>query len=111
MAGMNIWDQRNEPVRFGTEELRLTLEEYLTNTEALLARLQVCAETSAEESSNWRPHLGQMQAALVRFRDLCRAELEKIGLWCEDAAEPDEVHELVWEEGERLVRWLNRMIG
>lgn len=112
MGGMNAWDQRNEPVQFfGAEELRGTLEDYAMTTEALLARLQICAETEAEEARNWRPHIAQMQRALTQFLELCRSEMEKIGLWREDGLDPEEVHELVWEEGERLVRWLNRMIG
>lgn len=112
MGGMNIWDQRYEPVQFfGNEELRATLEDYATTTETLLERLEVCAETDAEESRNWRPHIAQMQAALARFRDLCRSEIEKIGFWREDELDAEEVHELVWGEGEQLVRWLNRMIG
>jgi hypothetical protein len=111
MVGMNIWDQKNGPVHFGAEELRATLEEYVANTEALLNRLQFCAETNAEASSSWRPHLWQMHAALSRFRDRCRDELGKISLWREDGLDPEEVHELVWQQGEQVVRWLNRMIG
>lgn len=112
IGGMNIGDQRNEPVQFfGAEELRAALEDYATTTEALMETLQLCVETKAEQSSNWWPHIAQMQMALARFRELCRGEMGKIGLWHEGALDAEEIHELVREEGERLVQWLNRMMG
>ncbi|HEX8076243.1 MAG TPA: hypothetical protein VF511_00400 [Chthoniobacterales bacterium] len=104
--------QGNESVEFfGAEELRGALEDYAQTTEQLLVALHTSAQAESEESINWRPHLSQMQAALDRFRKLCRAEIEKIGLWCEDTLDPEEVHEVVWDEGDRLVRWLQRMMG
>lgn len=117
MGGMKIevWDEMNNepaPVEFfGAEELRVALEDYAATTTALLLALQTSAEAGAEESRNWRPHIAQMGAALARFTELCRDEIGKIGLWREDQPDPEEVHELVWEEGDRLVRWLQRMMG
>ena len=117
MGGMKIevWDEMNDepaPVRFfGAEELRVALEDYAATTAALLWALQASAEAEPGTSSNWQPHLAQMLAALARFGELCREEIEKIGLWREDGPDPEEVHEMVWDEGERLIRWLKRMIG
>ena len=115
MAGMKIeiWDEMNNepaPVQFfGAEALRVTLEDYAATTTALLWALQTRAE--AEESSNWQPHIAQMRAAVAQFQKLCRNEIEKIGLWREDGPDPEEVHEMIWNEGDRLVGWLRRIIG
>ncbi len=110
---IEVWDN-NEPAPvqfFGAEELRVVLEDYAATTAALLWALQTSTEAEAEESSNWQPHLAQMGAALARFGELCRDEIEKIGLWREDGPDPEEVHEMIWNEGEQLVRWLKRMMG
>ena len=32
------------------------------------------------------------------------------GLWREDGLQPDEVYERVWDIGDRLAKWLNRMM-
>ena len=98
-----------EPALFGTEDLRATLEEYGQNTATLITALHASIET--DESLIWRPHLPQMHAALAHFAELCREELENLGAWREDGRDLEEIHESVWEEGERLVRWLNRMLG
>ena len=104
-----IWNNTNDPVLFGTEDLREILEEYARNTAALIAAFGKSAE--AEESLIWRPHLAQMYAAISHFADTIRAELENLGTWRADGRDLEEVHEVVWEEGERLVRWLKRMLG
>ncbi len=104
----------NEPAPvqfFGAEELRVELEDYAATTTALLWALQTSAEAKGEESSNWQPHIAQMRETLARFRNLCRDEIEKIGLWREDGLDPEDVHEMIWNEGDRLVRWLKRIMG
>ncbi len=103
------WNETTEPLGGGIEELRRALEEYDRATTALSDGLHESA--AAESTMNWRPHLPQMHAALVTFAELCRDELDNVGLWREDGLEPNEVHDLVWDEGERLVQWLNRMMG
>jgi hypothetical protein len=109
IIGGMIWKNTNEPVLFGAEDLREILEEYARNTAALLGALRNSAEV--EESLIWRPHLAQMHAAIAHFADTIRTELENLGTWHADGRDLEEIHELVWEEGERLVRWLNRMLG
>ena len=99
----------NEPAVFGTEDLRAILEEYAANTAKLIDALHASVET--DESLLWRPHLPQMHAALAHFAELCGEELESLGKWVDDGRDCEEIHEQVWEEGERLVRWLNRMLG
>ena len=108
MGGM-IWNKLNEPALFGTEDLRAILEEYSQNTAALIDALHASAET--DESLMWRPHLPQMHSALAHFAELCREELENLDAWREDGRDLEEIHEAVWDEGERLVRWLNRMLS
>ncbi|HEV3409826.1 MAG TPA: hypothetical protein VG095_06005 [Chthoniobacterales bacterium] len=104
-----IWNTTNDPVLFGPEDLREILEEYVRNTAALLHALRNSADT--EESLIWRPHLAQMHRAISHFADTIRTELETLGTWRADGRDLEEIHEVVWEEGERLVHWLNRMLG
>ncbi|MFL6530836.1 MAG: hypothetical protein ACJ8KX_10235, partial [Chthoniobacterales bacterium] len=108
MGGMT-WDKTNEPVLFGTEQLREILEDYAATTSHLMDALHAAAESG--ELSNWRPHIPQMHAALAHFAELCSDEIEDLSRWCADGRDLEEVHESVWNEGERLVRWLNRMLG
>ena len=104
-----IWDKLNEPVLFGPEQLKEILEDYARTTSHLMDALHGAAES--DESKNWRPHIPQMHAALAHFSELCRDEIENIGSWRTDGRDLEDVHESVWNEGERLVRWLNRMLG
>jgi len=104
-----IWNNTNERVLFGTEDLRDILQEYARNTAALLRALQRSAET--DESLIWRPHLAQMHTAIAHFAETIRTEIENLGAWRADGRNLEEIHELVWEEGERLVLWLNRMLA
>lgn len=99
----------NEPALFGTEDLRRIIEEYAQNTAVLIDALH--GSVGRDESLMWRPHLPQMHSALAHFAELCREELENLGEWREDGRDLEEIHEAVWEEGERLVHWLNRMLG
>jgi hypothetical protein len=52
-----------------------------------------------------------MHAALSHFAELCRDEIDNLGYWHADGRDVEEIHETVWDEGERLVRWLKRMLG
>ena len=112
---IEVWDEMNNeraPVEFfGAEELRAALEDYAATTTALLWALQTSNEAKEEESCNWQPHIAQMLTTLARFGALCRGEIEKIGLWREDGPDPEDVHEMIWNEGDQLVRWLKRMMG
>lgn len=108
MGGM-IWDKTNKPVLFGTAELQEILEDYAATTSHLIDALHAAAESG--ESNNWRPHIPQMHAALAHFAELCRDEIANLASWRADGRDLEEVHESVWDEGERLVRWLNRMLG
>ena len=63
-----IWNKMNEPVLFGTEDLRKIIEEYEQNTATLIDALHASAET--DESLIWRPHLPQMHSALAHFAEL-----------------------------------------
>ncbi len=109
-----LWGQSNaEPERvefFGAEQLREALEDYAATTTALLWALQLDPEADAE-TPVWWPHRAQMRGALAQFGELCRAEIERLGQWDEDGLDPEEVHEMIWDAGNRLVEWLQRMTG
>lgn len=99
----------NEPVFFGPEQLKEILEDYAATTAKLVGALHDAAQSG--EAIDWLPHLPQMHAAVGYFAELCEDELQNLGHWREDGRDLDEVHELVWDEGERLVQWLRRMLG
>jgi hypothetical protein len=101
-------NEQPEPIVFGTEDLRRILEEYTATATALLEALHATA--ACELSPDWRPHLPQMHAALASFAELCRDELEQLGDWRDDGRDAGEVHEFIWNEAERVMRWLKRMI-
>ena len=83
----------------------------LTEWESIAAQLIDTVHEAAERerSANWRPHSGQIIAAVSRFRALCEAELEQVNGWRADGLEPEEVRAAVWAEGDRLAKWLQRM--
>ena len=83
----------------------------LTEWEQIAAQLLEVVYEAAdrEQSANWRPHRDQIAAAVMHFRNLCRAQLEQIGVWREDELQPEEVREWIWGEGDRLAKWLQRM--
>ncbi|MFL6539191.1 MAG: hypothetical protein ACJ8HU_00350 [Chthoniobacterales bacterium] len=103
------WNKMDEPVLFGPAQLKEILEDYASTTAQLIDALHASIESG--EAMNWRPHLPQMHAALAHFAELCRDEIDNLDCWREGGRDLEERHEFVWDEGERLVRWLNRMLG
>ena len=97
-----------EPVEWDVEELRLTIHEWESVASQILEHL--AAEAHGEACANWRPHVGQMTKAVRTFRDFCCEHRQALGLWREDGLAPDEAYEIVWDEADRLVQWLNRMM-
>ena len=83
------------------------LAEWASITAQLIDVVNDAAER--ESSANWRPHAGQIIAAVSRFRALCEAQIEEISDWRPDGLEPEEVRAWVWAEGDRLAKWLQRM--
>lgn len=102
------WNHETQPVVFGAEDLRRILEEYVATATALLEALHSTA--TCELAPAWRPHLPQMHAALASFAQLCCEELEQLGDWRADGRTAEDVHEFIWNEAERVMRWLKRMI-
>jgi hypothetical protein len=100
---------RAEPLDWDLAGIRRGLKEFEADATNLIDGLPDAAV--CETSKYWRPHLHQILSAITDFRDLCREELEKIGMWREDGLQPDEVFEFVWDQADRLVNWLNRMVG
>ena len=101
-------DDRAEPIEWDLQELKNAVAEWENVATQILACLD--RDLAAEQSSNWRPHAGQIAKAVRAFRDLCRTEREQLGIWREDGVAADEAYEKVWDEADRLVQWLNRMM-
>ena len=101
-------DDAAEPIEWDVEELKRSVDEW----EAIASRIiELMHETlDAPRSRNWRPHAAQIRAVVCRFRDLCRAESTQLGAWREDSLDPAEAYERVWDQGDQLVKWLNRMM-
>lgn len=97
-----------EPRDWDVPLLRHEIEEWHTNTLALLAAL---ANPAPAESESWWPHRHQMRNALQRYAASCQWALGRFGLWNPDELAPAEIHEKVWSEGGQLVEWLVRMVG
>ncbi|MBA2431847.1 MAG: hypothetical protein H0V56_06985 [Chthoniobacterales bacterium] len=97
------------PLTEEAAELQRVLHEWENITSVLIATLH--EQVDSARPANWHPHFEQIVSALHGYRELCRREIEQIGLWREDGLEPEEVHEQIWEQGDRLAKWLSRMIG
>ena len=102
-------DETTLPLTDEAAELQRVLFEWENITAQLIAALREHVGTAL--GANWHPHFGQIVTALGRYQELCRHELEQIGLWRADGLEPEEVHKQIWEQGDRLAKWLERMIG
>ncbi|MDQ3120253.1 MAG: hypothetical protein M3Q89_11910 [Verrucomicrobiota bacterium] len=96
-----------EPVERDLEELKNILDEWRSIASELIEMLRQTVDH--EESANWGPHVTQIDKVLRQYRDLCDDESQQLGLWREDGLQPDEVYEVVWNEGDRLAQWLTRM--
>lgn len=101
-------EETAEPVERDLEELRSSIVEWQGIASQLLEKLRQPA--LQDQSAHWRPHRSQIERALRHYQDLCRDESQQLGLWREDGLQPDEVYESVWDEGDRLAKWLNRMM-
>ena len=99
-----------QPIGSDVLALRRTLEEWEVITTGLLEVLHRDEEND-ETSVDWWPHRPRMIAAIEKFRDGCREEHERAGRWRADELDPDDVHELLWDQGDRLAKWLQRMVG
>ena len=100
-------DDATEPV--DVQELRRHLGEWAAISSQMIDLLHGSADT--EKSLNWRPHLGQIVSAVRAFGDRCRAEAREVGGWRADGLEPDEAFQLVRDQGQRLVAWLQRIMA
>ena len=102
-------DDAAERIEWDVEELKSAIREW----ESVASQILTCLEgdiAAADRSANWRPHAGQIGKAVRAFRDRCRDEAERLGFWREDGLPPDEAYEAVWNEADRLLQWLNRMM-
>jgi len=63
------------------------------------------------KSRNWRPHLSQIVAAVDAFGARCREEARGFGCRRGNELDAEDTFELVREQGERLVDWLQRMMA
>jgi hypothetical protein len=97
-----------EPVEWDIAELKRSIEEWEGIASNIIQLPHETADCPA--SQNWRPHAAQITAVVSRFRELCHMESQQLGLWREDGLAADEAYERVWNEAERLVKWLNRMM-
>ena len=96
------------PINAEAASLKCSLTEWEMIASRLLRQLRT--DFHDDTSSYWAPHVGQIDNAVRHFHTLCRREIGRIGAWREDGLEPGEVHEFVWNEADRLVTWLNRML-
>ena len=96
------------PIEWDLTELKGSIEEWAVIAANILQLMDETLEYPA--SRNWRPHATQITAVVSRFRNLCRLESQQLGSWREDGLAPDEAYEKVWDEADRLVSWLNRMM-
>ena len=101
-------DDAAEPIEWDLAELKSDLQEWENIASQIVAGLH--AAVDGVRSRNWRPHFAQIVAVVERFRERCYAEAHRLGAWREDGLEPGEVYERVRNEGDRLVKWLNRMM-
>lgn len=97
-----------EPMEWDIAELRRSIDEWEGIASNIIRLLSETADYDG--SRNWRPHGAQIAAVVDRFRNLCRNESQHLGCWREDGVAADEAYERVWDEGDQLVRWLNRMM-
>jgi hypothetical protein len=97
-----------EPIEWDIAELKRSIVEWEGIASHIIQLLHETADCAA--SQNWRPHVAQITTVVSRFRNLCRDESQQLGFWREDALPPDEVYERVWDEGDKLVQWLQRMM-
>lgn len=68
------------------------------------------ADNRADRTTPWYPHRAQLMSAVTRYRDLCHHEAAGVGTWRADEQELDEIYDAVWEKGDQLVKWLQRMM-
>ena len=97
------------PIPSDMAELKSSFNEWDRIASQLLDLLH--ASAGCEKSAIWRPHLMQMDKAVRQYRDRCREETERIGHWREDGLECEQLYDLIWDQGDRLVAWLQRIIG
>lgn len=93
-----------EPVEWDVEDLTNTLHEWASLASLMIEHL--VTEADLEKSANWRPHLDQIVKTVASFRDHCREGSRCLGLCRED-----ELHDAIWNEADRLVKWLTRMMN
>ena len=103
------WEDAAEPIEWDITDLQQSIEEW----EAIAARIvQLLHETAdSPASQNWRPHVTQIDAVVRRFRDLCRRERQRIASAADANRVAEDAFERVWNEGDALVKWLNRMMA
>ena len=100
-------DDATEPV--DVQELRRSLTEWAAISSRMIELLQDTVD--CERSRNWRPHFAQIVKAVRAFEDRCRSESQEFDSWRADGWETDDVLELVREQGQRLVDWLQRIMA
>jgi hypothetical protein len=101
-------DDGAEPAQWDVDELKRSIDEWEAIATHILKLLQESAEDTGGQ--NWQPHRAQIIAVVNRFRQLCRRESQQLGSWREDGLAPDDAYERVWNEGDQLVQWLQRMM-
>ncbi len=89
-------------------ELKRRIDEWDDIASQIIELLHATADCARSE--NWRPHSAQIVNVMHRFRALCQAEREQLGCWRQDGLQPVQAYDLVWHQGDQLVKWLNRML-
>jgi hypothetical protein len=101
-------DDTTEPLDL--QELRQSLREWATISAQMIDLLLSTA--GSERSRNWQPHCAQIVKAVGEFGERCRSEAQTVGTWrAADGMDPDDAFEAIRSEGQRLVRWLQRMMA
>ncbi len=102
-------DDATEPVESGVQEHRQSLVEWAAISSEMIDLLH--KTVACDRSRNWRPHFSQIVAAVEAFRARCREEAGEVGCWRLDGLDADEAFERVRDQGNRLVKWLQRMMA
>jgi hypothetical protein len=59
----------------------------------------------------WAHHAPRVRKAIAKFCDKLKFEIARFGEWRPDELQPDEVIELINEEGYQLCSWVSRITG
>jgi hypothetical protein len=102
-------DDKIEPIDDAAVAVTRSLDEWEDIAMQILDVLQEQADSAWSE--DWHPHCAQIEAAVTRFRDRCREASELITRSLSDEDYAHDLHEMLWREGDRLTKWLQRITG